>query len=386
MVLTSPDGSLSEVEKIPIELHVVAAFVLALAGALIATPVAIRIARRTEFYDRPLGYKRHGQSTPYLGGSAVIIAFLLAAGLLGDFVQFWPLGLCVLTLAVIGTVDDRRNLRPATRVGFEIAAGVILWQAGLGWHLFDSTVANLGLTVVWVLGIVNAFNLMDNLDGATGTIGAVSGAGIGALGLTYGDSGLAVIGLSMSGACIGFLRLNLAAPARIFLGDGGSMPLGLIAASGAASVGSAAFPGSGLALLDGALLVGLVILDSALVIVSRTRSQVPLLTGGRDHLTHRLLGLVGTPRRVAIGLAVSQAGLCGITVATHTAGDAFLLVSSGACVALGLVLIGILEARWEGHPETARKLVVARSRWDVTPSPIPAAPPTDTCSQGKSKL
>ncbi len=146
---------------------------------------------------------------------------------------------------------------------------------------------------------MNAFNLMDNLDGATGTVTAVAASGIGALAATGSAWALGAMALALAGACAGFLPYNLAKPARIFLGDGGSMPIGLIisalimAMTPVGELGEVMVP-------IAVVLVGLPALDTALVIVSRRRRGVSVFSGGRDHLTHRLLAKLGTPRRVAL--------------------------------------------------------------------------------------
>src|SRR5205085_10468953 len=116
-----------------------------------------------------------------------------------------------------------------------------------------------------------------------------------------------------------FLPRNLARPARIFLGDGGSMPVGFVIAAGAIAATDANSLHAA-ALLGGAMLAGLPILDTALVTISRRRAGVTLLTGGRDHLTHRLLTRLGTPRRVALALAIAQALLSAAALAGDQAG------------------------------------------------------------------
>ena len=328
------------------------AFVLAILLALAVTPPAARVAVRTRFLDHPLGYKQHGRSTPYLGGSAVMLAFLVPAllwGGLGD--RFLALGLGVVALWVVGTLDDRFNLSPWLRMAVEALAGVGLWTADLGWNVFAADGLNLLLTVLWVLGLVNAFNLMDNLDGATGTVAAAAAVGIGGLALLHDDAQLAALAAALAGACIGFLRYNLARPARIFLGDGGSMPIGFIAAAAAI----AAAEGAGLgaeAVPCAAMIVGLVILDTTLVVISRRRRGVSLLTGGRDHLTHRLLAMTGTPRAVAAMLATLQLSLCAVALTAAENGRHAVLWAAVTTLVIGAGVIAVLEIRF-GVPQRA---------------------------------
>ena len=334
--------------------------------ALGAVPVAIRVAHRTGFLDRPVGYKKHGQPTPYLGGSAVLVAFVLAALAFGDAAgRFLPLVLGALVLWVVGTIDDRVNLSPWLRIGVTVATAVGLWVGDLGWNVFPGSAFDLLLTIVWVLGLVNAFNLMDNLDGASTTVAAAGSLGVGAFALVNGDAALAGISLALTGACIGFLRFNLARPARIFLGDGGSMPVGFIVAALAIAAQPVDELGRG-AVLTAGLLVGLVILDTTLVIVSRRRRGVRLLTGGRDHLTHRILAMVGTARRVAAILAAAQLCLCALALgAAAVAGAAVPWTAAGVAIA-GIVTIRFLESRFdrhesEGSARAGRTLASARA-------------------------
>lgn len=317
------------------------------ATALAAVPVAARIARRTGFLDRPVGYKEHGIPTPYLGGSAVLVAFIVTTIAFADGLgRFLPVVLGALLLWAVGTTDDRINLSPQLRVGATIATAVGLWVGDLGWNIFDSSAADLALTIVWVVGLVNAFNLMDNLDGATGSVAAAASVGIGAFALVNGDAALAALSFGLVGACLGFLRSNLAQPARIFLGDGGSMPVGFIVAAMAIAAPRTDDLGGG-AVLVAALLAGLVILDTTLVVISRRRRGVTLLTGGRDHLTHRLLGMVGSARRVAGTLSVVQLSLCALALGAASLGKTAVLWIAGCAVLVGLGAIAAMERRME---------------------------------------
>ena len=328
------------------------AFALAAVLVLILTPQAARVAVRTGFLDHPLGYKQHGRATPYLGGSAVMVAFVVPALLWGGLGErFALLGIGAWAMWLVGTIDDRVNLSPWLRMGAEALAGAGLWAADLGWNVFDAEALNLVVTVVWVVGLVNAFNLMDNLDGATGTVATAVAIGIASFALVHHDAELAAIAGALAGACLGFLRYNLARPARIFLGDGGSMPIGFVAAGAAIAAADGANLGAA-ALPCGALIVGLVILDTTLVVSSRRRRGVPLLTGGRDHLTHRLLAMTGTPRAVAAMLATLQLGLCAVALTAAENGRTAVLWTAVATLVIGLGVIAVLESRF-GVPRRA---------------------------------
>jgi UDP-GlcNAc:undecaprenyl-phosphate GlcNAc-1-phosphate transferase len=315
------------------------------------TPFAIRIAERTDFFDHPRGYKAHANPTPYLGGIAVLTGFGIAVlAPAEDLGRLWPILAGAIALSIVGTLDDRHTVGPATRLLVEVVAALGLFAAGLGWEYLPAEAANLSLTILFVVGVVNAFNLMDNQDGATATVAMVTAVGIGALALIEGDVALAVLCLGLAGACSGFLPYNLAGPARIFLGDGGSTPLGFIVAASVMALEGGAEIGWAMVLVA-VVLVGLPALDTALVIVSRLRRGARLYRGGRDHLTHRLLVPLGSVGRVALALGVAQAALCAVGIGLYQADQGLALAGASACIMLGLVAIALLETlRW-GLPQ-----------------------------------
>jgi UDP-GlcNAc:undecaprenyl-phosphate GlcNAc-1-phosphate transferase len=326
------------------ELRLALAFLLALGGTAAAVPPAIRLAQRTRFLDEPVGYKRHERPTPYLGGLAVMAAFVPVALIFsGDArVTLWPIVACAGLLWAIGTLDDRVGLGAGVRIAVEVVAAGVLWAAGLGWEVFPGDMGNLLLTVFWTVGIVNAFNLMDNLDGAAGTLGMVSAAGAAAVAAVQNDAGLAALALALSGACAGFLFFNLGPPARIFLGDGGSMPLGFVIAAAIMAIPTDFEPG-GPGLLATIPLVSLLILDTSLVIVSRARRGVSVMSGGRDHVTHRLLSWLPSAGMVALVLGLVQAGLCVLTLGLLRVGEAAAVVTLGASLLFGAAIIAFLD-------------------------------------------
>jgi UDP-N-acetylmuramyl pentapeptide phosphotransferase/UDP-N-acetylglucosamine-1-phosphate transferase len=330
---------------LPDEARLIAAFFLALGAAFAATPAAIAVAGRTDFHDRPVGYKGHSRPTPYLGGAAVLGGFLVAAALLGgEFARLSPIVGCTCALWALGTLDDRLGLGAWPRVAAECIAAMVLWATGLGWNLFPGGGADLALTVVWVVGLVNAFNLIDNMDGAAATIAAVTSVAVGGLALLEGDVPLAILVFGLAGACLGFLPYNLASPARIFLGDGGSLPIGFVIAASLMAVPMA--PELGLEhVLAATLLVGVPVLDTTLVSVSRRRAGVSLWTGGRDHLTHRLQTRLGTARTVALSLGAIQAGLGAVAVSVVQFGRGSVLAAWSIWFVVVAAAVALLETR-----------------------------------------
>ena len=334
-------------------LRTIGALVVSLSvSAALVGPVC-RLAMRTDFYDRPFGYKRHAQPTPSLGGIAVMAGFLAAAIPFGGALSNYAAVTCsAIGLAVIGTIDDRRGLGIGIRVVAQVVAALVLWLAESGWAIGNDAL-DLAVTLIWIIGVTNAFNLLDNLDGAAGTVGAVSAAGAGILAASKGDSVLAAFGFSLAGACAGFLPHNLARPSRIFLGDGGSTPIGfLLAAIVLMCPGNdIGWPG----VLASAPLVGVAIFDTTLVVVSRLRRRARVLSGGRDHVTHRLLTKLGSERGVCLALAAAQAFLIAIGFALFNVSVEIVFVASLIYLIVGALALALLEgiSIWTPQEERA---------------------------------
>jgi UDP-GlcNAc:undecaprenyl-phosphate/decaprenyl-phosphate GlcNAc-1-phosphate transferase len=336
---------------LPPEARLALGLVVASAIVYSATPLAIRVAARLHFYDKPMGYKGHARPTPYLGGSAVMVGFLLA--LLAVSVEDWsrtaPLIGGMAVLWVVGTIDDRHNLNPGLRAGIEAVLAAMLWYAGLGWDLGLGGAADLALTVLWVLAVVNAINLFDNMDGASSTMAAVVSACVSVVGLVVGDNWLAIAAATLCGACLGFLPHNMATPARIFLGDGGSMPIGFGVAA-LVMIGAAEAVPAWQALVVGLLLVGVPALDTSLVVISRRRRGISILTGGRDHLTHRTHRRLGTARGVAVALGGVQALVSALALFAISGGASSIVVIVVLYLVAAATAIALFEAA-EREPE-----------------------------------
>lgn len=359
--------------------------------------MAIRVAVRLDFHDRPIGYKGHARPTPYLGGTALIAGFLAAAVLLGGgFSRLAPIAGGALVLWLVGTLDDRRTVTPQLRVVAALGAATLLFAGGLGWSVFDQPLADYVLTVLWVVGLVNAFNLMDNMDGASSTIASLSALGAAVLAVGLGDPVLGALALGLVGACLGFLPYNLARPsARIFLGDGGSMPIGFVVAAAIM-----ALPLGGEAgwhrLLAAVLLAGLPILDTCLVMVSRHRAGIRLLQGGTDHLTHRLRRRLPSARAVALVLAVAQALLCLIAFSVTRLGDISVAAVWATLVVGAAAVVAALERdAWRPQRPTVSSAASGGTTPDVeapatgfelAPDSVAGPPPSEPQRMGRLEV
>jgi len=324
-------------------------FVVALSGALAVTPLARRAALRFGIVDNPGGRKAHAAPMPYLGGLAIYLAFMVF--LLGLFARngtgtdTTPLsqGVAIVVgatlMAALGLVDDRFSLPPLIKLAGQFIAAVLLFVAGVHFHFNHFPMLDAPVSVLFVLGITNAFNLLDNMDGLSVGTAAIGCLNFFALALLQPGNKqviVATMAAALAGACLGFLYYNFN-PARIFMGDAGSLFLGFMLAVLGLKINMNGFANlHAVNFFVPIVVLGVPIFDTSLVVVSRLRRGVSPAQGGRDHTSHRLvlLGLTVREAVMTVYIAGFGLGLCGIllTAASGTGGLALV----GLLVAVGL--------------------------------------------------
>lgn len=307
-------------------------YLLILASALFlamaATPLAQRAAYRLGMIDRPAARKQHTIPTPLLGGAAIYLAFVVSLILLGDrFYVNQVAGIFVgaTLVSFLGFWDDRRPLGPTVKLIGQFFAALILVITDVRANFTPWPWLNIALTLVWVVGITNAVNFLDNMDGlSAGVAGIAAGFFLlfAAMSKQYLVGALAA---ALLGACIGFLFYNFN-PARIFMGDTGSLFLGFMLAAVGLKL---RFPdnSSFVTWMVPMLVLAMPIFDTTLVTISRLRRGLnPLTTPGKDHLSHRLARIAGSPREAVLFcyLLGGAAGMVAtfVTQANHLEGYA----------------------------------------------------------------
>jgi len=290
---------------LPTVVQSLAAFAVAAVVSLVLTPIAVRAAVRLGVLDRPGAHKSHRTPTPYLGGVAIVLAVTLSivlAALLrpesSALGQLLGLLAIAVAMALTGLLDDLRGLPVTVRFGVQLLAALGLWGIGIRAELTGEVWIDLPLTIVWTVGITNAMNLLDNMDGLSASTATIAALWFGAIALVNGQFLVSALAFALAGGAAGFLRDNRP-PARIYMGDAGSLFLGImLAALGmllSLEVGmlkTAAIP---------VLVLTVPVLDTALVTVARIRHGISPFQGGRDHTSHRLVR-VGLPVPIAVGL------------------------------------------------------------------------------------
>lgn len=302
----------------------VAAFIGSAAVSTILVWLSIRFANRVGLVDAPDGERKlQERPIPKVGGIAVAgtftAMFLIAVGLSGDVAAFELLAsvlLPALAVAALGFWDDVRQLNPWLRLVAQIVLALVVWYLGTAVQFTQIAWLDAVITVLWIVGLTNAMNLLDNADGLAASTAFVASLGAAVVALIYGQYFVGGLALALAGVCLGFLWHNWN-PAAVYLGDAGAYFLGFLLAIvtlrlspvGLSLPWSAAIP---------VLLMLVPIADTSFVVVRRLREGRHPFTPGRDHLSHLLMDR---------GLSVRQAVL---------ALQVVLLVSVGAAVALAL--------------------------------------------------
>lgn len=296
--------------------------------AAVLTPIAIALSRQTKCMDYPSGRKDHSDATPLLGGLAIIGAFGLA--LLVSFHYSAPMkgvGLGGLLIWLLGVLDDRYSLSASLKLIVQLAAVAILFLFNVHFTFLPNTPVGIAgeylLTAVWVIGILNAVNFLDGMDGLASGMSAIIAGFLALVALQTNQYYFSAVALALLGACVGFLPYNFRwkRSARIFLGDNGSTFLGFILAS-AAIMGDWAEDDVA-ALIVPIVLMGVPIFDMTMTTVTRFGTGKVRTLGqwlsytGRDHLHHRLAAL-GIGRGTAVLVIWALTFFLGITAVMLT--------------------------------------------------------------------
>jgi UDP-GlcNAc:undecaprenyl-phosphate/decaprenyl-phosphate GlcNAc-1-phosphate transferase len=273
----------------------------------------------------PSGERWHARSTPVFGGVGIFLGLVagvgaaVAAGATDASSELLGiLGGCAI-LFVAGFVDDVFTLRPIAKLAAQFAAAAVVLASGLTVEIVGNDVLATVLGLVWLVGITNAFNLLDNMDGLAASLAAVSCAvfAVAALDQDSGELGL-VVALALGGACLGFLPFNLrpGRSARVFMGDSGSQVIGFGLASLALASSWTTAGATLTSIVLPLLVLAIPILDTTLVTVRRTLERRPVTQGGTDHSSHRLV-YYGLSEQQAVAALTLLAALLGATALAY---------------------------------------------------------------------
>ncbi len=338
-----------------------AAALVTLLAAVALTPVVRAAARRVGAVVVPRTDSWHRRPTALLGGLAIYGAFLIGLALWRpDLTRAAPVLVAATLLLAVGLLDDFVRITPPVKLGAQVAAAGLVVGAGLRLPWTASVAVNDTLTLLWLVGITNAVNLLDNMDGLAAGIAAIACAFLAVTFVLNGQGELAFLPALLGGATAGFLVFNFK-PASIFMGDCGSMFLGA-ALGGIALLGDYGRARSVAAgLLTPVLILMIPILDTCLVTVTRKLAGRPVSHGGRDHASHRLVALGASEQRAVLTLYVlaTLSGLC--AVALHWLETNALVVLLPAFV-LAVVAFALYLGRIRPEPDADAPTAATGSR------------------------
>ncbi|HTR81111.1 MAG TPA: hypothetical protein VMM58_05715 [Bacteroidota bacterium] len=378
------------------ELQMLCIFGLAAGIALLLTPLVIRFATLVGAIDLPNERKIHRYPIPRLGGIALCIGFLVtlfvlkALNIAGNspfpFAGYRGLAFIAAFVLIffVGVVDDIRSINPGKKFLVQLAAAAIVYAGGFRISSMTNFLSpgklNLGildfpLTVIWIAGVTNAFNLIDGLDGLASGVGIIASLCMSCIAYLKGDIATAFIVLALAGAIAGFLRYNFH-PAKIFLGDSGSLLIGFTLA--VLSIRTSTKGTTAFAVVVPILALGLPVMDTILSMFRRLLySLLPEHKNGgsflsklhsmflpdKRHIHHQLMALGLSYQGVVITLYVVSAvlglGALAVTVSNDASGSLVLLV-------VGLALVaGIRQLRYKEMAVLSNGIFLPMYQWPV---------------------
>jgi UDP-GlcNAc:undecaprenyl-phosphate GlcNAc-1-phosphate transferase len=309
------------------------------------TPVARKFARHIGAMDLPnLERKVHKEPVPYLGGLSIALTITLLTYTVvlvqdADWSKFRLASYVIipaLILAAVGLLDDLKGLKPWPRLIMQTLTGLVVAMILITTNTisfaFGNTYLDALVTIVWIVGICNSINFFDNIDGgASGTV-AIIGLSIFLIAFNQGQILVSSAAVVTCGAVIGFLAWNKP-PAKIYMGDAGALFLGVMVSVLTIRLDPNISP-SWQSLAIPVLMLAVPILDTTVAIFSRWQRGISAFTGGRDHLSHRLIRIGFTHKRATVSLWALTAAFCGAALAVYQ------LPGSGASAVI--ILAGLI--------------------------------------------
>jgi len=323
-------------------------FCLAVALAMYGVPIAREAALKYGIVDAPDGRLKHQKDpVPYFGGLAIYLAFLMSLVFTFEF-RHDVLGIILggTIVVMLGLIDDFGVLTPWTKLTGQLLAVFVLIKSGIRIEIaaFPEWL-DLFLTIVWMVGLINAFNLLDIMDGLSASIGAVSASCLLVVALLQGDQTIAFMLAALIGSLVGFLKYNWQ-PAKIYMGDTGAMFIGLLLGA-MTMIGQ--YPSSHpVSLLTPVFILGIPIFDTLFVMYIRYRRGLPIFWGSPDHIAIRLRHWGMSVRQIVVmsSLATVLMGALGLLMMAVDQ-DMALAICLGTAIALGIstLMLGKIDVR-----------------------------------------
>lgn len=309
------------------------ALVIAIGG----TPLVRYAALKLGILDNPSARKVHSAPVPLMGGIAIYVAFIAALAIWGErsyINEVVGISVGATLVSIVGALDDSRGMGSYLKLLFQVAAATVLILSGVQVRLFHG-ILDIALTLLWVVGITNAFNLLDNMDGLSSGVATIAAAFFTLLAAMSDQYLVGTLAAALCGACLGFLVYNWN-PARVFMGDTGSLFLGFLLAAVGIKL---RFPANSASItwMIPILVLALPLFDTTLVFFSRLRrGRNPLTTPGKDHVSHRLARRTGSQREAVLlcYLITGGTGLAAVFLTQANLQEALIVGSTALLLAM----------------------------------------------------
>ncbi|MZQ80689.1 hypothetical protein GQF01_00780 [Paenibacillus sp. 5J-6] len=279
-------------------------FFIAVLLCMLLTPIARVTALRLNIIDSPnTKLKTHKAPVPYLGGVAIFAAIGISMALFmvdsNIFLNSQQRGLLFSTLIilVVGLIDDIKGIRPVIKLSLQLFAAYIAWFHGISFMLFDQWYLNMAITLIWIAAMSNAINLIDIMDGLAAGVAGICALFVALLLHLSGDLFSSTLMFVLAGSCLAFLIFNFK-PARIYMGDTGSLLLGFLLACTVAQWASG--QQSGQHLIVPILILGVPLFELFFVSILRMKAGKSPLMGSQDHFALRLIRMGFSVKRTVL--------------------------------------------------------------------------------------
>lgn len=349
---------------IPIVCAIAAAVVV-----LCTTPLAGWLARTVGAMDQPSGRRIHSTPTPRLGGLAILAGFLVPVlYYLPDDSGAQALVTGAILIACLGAIDDVFGLGPAVKLAGQIACAAIPVAAGITIDhitlpfvgVFDLGPGQYPLTIIWFVAIVNMINFIDGMDGLAAGVTGIGALTFAILAASLGRADPAIMAAALAGACAAFLVYNFH-PAKIFMGDSGSMLLGFLMAG--VAVNGVMKSAAAIAVLAPLVVLAIPILDTSFVVLKRLKYGLPVYSPDRSHFHHRFFTIGWSQRKTVLALYGWCALMSAVAIAMRFvpyrdadggivwAGALGIAAAGLAAFAASVYLVYVLEIlKWRNTP------------------------------------
>ena len=336
------------------------AFLAAFSVSILTTPVAKKISIKLGAIDYPKKRGLHSVPIPRLGGLSIFFGFMTAMFILIPFIeefrtwQFAGFILGAIIIVILGIVDDIKNLPALVKFSVQVMAALvvvltgtriemIMWPMEIYPELVE--VFSLPFTIIWILAVTNAVNLIDGVDGLAAGVSSICGSFLMILCILTGSPMAVVFTASLTGSSLGFLPRNFN-PAEIYMGDTGATFLGYVLA--VSSVMSLFKTYTLLAILIAILVVAFPILDTAFAMIRRWRNKVPIMSADRGHLHHRLIDK-GYSQKQAVMILYALSAVAGLIAVLITLGDGVSAIIAVVFILVASITVYVYKKRMDSE-------------------------------------